>query len=343
MWHVHGHGHTRRSQKLEPLDSIPEGHSLQYAVMSQQMILWKAHLGNPWGTLAATIPKIMVHHSEGYLSQKWAFCLYFVQLAWSKTLEPLHSIPEGRSLPYAVMEPTNDPIKGTPRSSRGHTSGYNPRIMVHHSEGYLPEKWAFCVYFVQLAWSKTLEPTNSITAGCSLRYTDTQSRNDPTKGPSRESMGQSGGCNPRIMVHHSEGYLSEKWAFCVYFVQLAWSETLEPTNSITAAGRSLAYTGTQPRNDPTKGAMVQRKPNVIITVTQREARTHALVAGDTYGLSPPGAATGSWEQTWCFPLIVARDCTPIVRHVSGRISAADLSWVPRAGSADEFQNVPCGT
>ena len=64
-------------------------------------------------------------------------------------------------------------------------------------------------------------------------------------------MGHTGGCNPRIMVHHSENYLSEKWAFCVYFVQLAWSEKPEPVGPKTE-GRSLPYTPIEPRNDPPK-------------------------------------------------------------------------------------------
>ena len=52
----------------------------------------------------------------------------------------------------------------------GHTGGYNPRIMVHHSEGYLSEKWAFCVYFVKHAWCKTPELVDSTPEGRSLPY-----------------------------------------------------------------------------------------------------------------------------------------------------------------------------
>ena len=100
----------------------------------------------------------------------------------------------------------------------GSTGGYNPQIMVHHSEGYLSEKWAFCAYFVQLAWFKKPELVDSIPEGRSLPYTVIQPRNDPTKGPSRECLGRTDGYNPGITVHPSESYLSQKWAFCVYFV-----------------------------------------------------------------------------------------------------------------------------
>ena len=99
-------------------------------------------------------PQIMVHHSGGYLSEKRAFCAYFVQLAWLKKPELVDSVPEGRSLPYAVVRPRKDPTKGPSKESLGGADGYNPRITVHHSESHLSQKWAFCVRFVQLAWSK---------------------------------------------------------------------------------------------------------------------------------------------------------------------------------------------
>ena len=134
----------------------------------------------------------------------------------------------------------------------GHTGGYNPQIMVHHSESYVSEKWAFCAYFVQLRWSKKPELVDSIPEGRSLPYTVIPPRKDPTKGPSRESIGHTDGYNPQIMVHHSEAYLSEKWAFCVYFVQLAWSKKLESLDLITE-GRSLSYAVIGPTNDPIEG------------------------------------------------------------------------------------------
>ena len=197
-------------------------------------------------------PQIMVHHSEGYVSEKWAFCVYFVQLRWSKKPELVDSIPEGRSLPYTVIPPRKDPTKGPSRESIGHTDGYNPQIMVHHSEAYLSEKWAFCVYFVQLAWSKKLESLDLITEGRSLSYAVIGPTNDPIEGTYRESMEHTGEYNPQIMLGHSEGYLSEKRAFCAYFVQLAWSKKPELVDSIPE-GRSLPYTVIRPRNDPTKG------------------------------------------------------------------------------------------
>ena len=162
--------------------------------------------------------RIMVHHSEGYLSEKWAFCAYFMQVAWSKKPELVDSIPEGRSLPYTVVRPRKDPTKGPSKESLGRTDGYNSRITVLHSETYLLQKRAFCAYFVQLAWSKKPELVDSIPEGRSLPYTAIQPRNDPTKGRSRECLGRTDGYNPRITVHHSESYLSQKWAFCVYFV-----------------------------------------------------------------------------------------------------------------------------
>ena len=62
-------------------------------------------------------PQIMVHHSEGYLSEKWAFCAYFVLLVWSKKPGLVNSIPEGRSLPYAAKErPYKRPIHGIHRA-----------------------------------------------------------------------------------------------------------------------------------------------------------------------------------------------------------------------------------
>ena len=68
----------------------------------------------------------MLHHSEGYLSEKRAFCAYFVQLAWSKKPELVDSIPEGRSLPYADVRPRKDPTKGPSQESLGRTDATIP-------------------------------------------------------------------------------------------------------------------------------------------------------------------------------------------------------------------------
>ena len=178
--------------------------------------------------------RIMVQRSECYLSENWAFCVYFVQRAWAKKLKEEDLMAEGFNLPYTLIEPKKGPykrpIEGIHGAQRGLRSPNHGAPFRRLSIGIVG------IYLSILC--NLLDPRNyhqwtRQREGRSLPYALIEPRNDPTKGPSRESMGHIGGYNPRIMVHHSKAHLTEKCALFINCVQDAWFKKLKAVDLIT--------------------------------------------------------------------------------------------------------------